>query len=168
MAQLPASEELSDGLRVDQEIIRGAQYFSQTEPELVRSLARRLRAHHRKVGRLGLGHESLSTRTMTLLPRRVVFAVLLLPLALYGFLHNAVPYYLPRLLSRPYRHEPEMIATVKMTTGAGLFLVWYIILTGLAAAFAGVINALFYGLSLPLGGLVTLAYDEQILRQLSL
>ena len=61
-----------------------------------------------------------------------------------------------------------MIVTIKMTTGAGLFVVWYIILTGLATAFAGVANALFYGLSLPLSGLFTLAYDEQILQQLSL
>ncbi len=168
MAELPESEELSRRLRADQEIIRGVKYFSKIEPELVQTFARRLRAHRRKVGRLGLGLDSLSSRKTTLLPLRVLLALIFSPLALYGFVHNALPYYVPRLLARRYRQEPEMIATVKITTGAGLFVLWYIILTGTAAALAGPANALLYGLSLPLGGLITLAYDERILQQLPL
>jgi hypothetical protein len=166
MAQLPESEELSRRLRADQEIIRGVEHFSKTEPELVQTFARRLRAHRRKVRRLGLGLDSLSSRRAPLLPLRVLLAVMLSPLALYGFLHNALPYYVPRLLARPYRQQPEMIATIKMTTGAGLFVVWYFVLAGTAAVLAGSTVALIYALSLPLSGLLTLGYDEQILQKL--
>ena len=168
MAQLPESEELSRRLRAEQEIIRGVEHFSETEPELVRSFARILRAHHRKLRRLGLRRDSLSTPRAPLQPLRLLLAVLLSPLALYGFIHNALPYYIPRLLSRPYRQEPEMIATVKMTTGAGLFALWYIILAGAVGALVGAMSAVYYGVSLPLSGLLTLAYDEQILQRLSL
>ena len=168
MAQLPESEELSKRLRADQEIIRGVQHFSETEPELVQTFARRLRAHQRKIRRLGLGLDSLSLRKTTWQPSRLLLTMMLSPLALYGFVHNAVPYYVPRLLARRYRQEPEMIATVKMTTGAGLFVLWYLILTVAAVVILGTAGALFYALSLPLSGLLTLAYDEQILQKLSL
>ena len=168
MVQLPEAEELSRKLRADQEIIRAVEHFSQAEPELVRSIARKLRAHHRKVRRIGLGRDSLSSAIMTHQSLRLLLALLLSPLALYGFIHNAVPYYTPRLLARPYRETPEMIATVKMATGAGLFLLWYLLLAGTAAAFGGAAHAAMYAVSLPLSGLFTLVYDEQLLEKMAL
>ena len=168
MAQLPESEEFGRRLRANQEIIRGVKHFSETEPELVRTFARRLRAHSRKVRRVGLGHDSLPKHTPRKQPLRLVLAALLSPLALYGFIHNALPYYVPRLLSRSYRQEPEMIATVKMTTGAGLFVLWYTILAAASGVLAGATTAVVYALSLPLSGLFTLTYDEQILQKLTL
>ena len=61
-----------------------------------------------------------------------------------------------------------MIATVKMATGAGMFLLWYLMLMGMGWLLAGPVSALLYGLSLPLSGLLTLSYDEQIPQRLAL
>ena len=168
MAQLPESAELSRRLRAQQEIIRGVQHFTATEPELVHAVARRLRAHRRKLNRVGLDRDVAPAPTDPFRPLRVALALLLAPLALYGFIHNALPYYLPRLFARPYRRVPEMIATVKFSTGVGLLLVWYCALVGAAAVLMTPPTAvLLYALSLPLSGLLTLAYDERILRRLS-
>ena len=168
MAQLPESAELSRRLRAQQEIIRGVQYFAAAEPELVRALARRLRGHLRKLQRLGLGRGAAPSPEARLQPLWLALALLLLPLALYGFIHNALPYYLPRLLARRYRKVPEMVATVKFSTGVGLFFVWYCLLVGTAAMLlAPPVAVLLYAASLPSSGLLALAYDERILRPLS-
>lgn len=165
MVQLPESEQFGKRLRAHQEIIRGVNHFSEAEPELLRSFATVLRAHHQELRRLGLGGESVLRPRAPLRPQKLLLAVLLSPLALYGFIHNAVPYYIPRLLARPYRQVPEMIATIKMLTGAGLFMVWYAILMGAAWILAGSLTAVLYGISLPLSGLFVLAYDERIVQR---
>ena len=93
-----------------------------------------------------------------------MLALLLSPLALYGLIHNALPYYLPRLFVRPYRDRPEIVGTVKMAVGGILFPLSYLILTGIALRFLSLPSALLYGLSLPLSGLFVLFYQEQVLR----
>ena len=158
--ELSDSLELSQRLRAEQEIIRAGRHFAGTDPALVRSFARRLRAHRRKLRRLGLASDAVTPPR----PARLLLALLLSPLALYGFVHNAVPYYLPRLFVRPYRTEPEMIGTVKMVAGIIVFPVFYLMVAGAACLVTGFRSALLYGVTLPVSGLFTLLYDEHLLR----
>lgn len=162
-AGLPDSAELSRRLRAEQEIIWAVHHFAGTDPELVRSFARRLHAHRRKLRRLRLAPDSLSAGLSHRSPGRLLLALLLSPPALYGFIHNALPYYLPRLFA--HRETPEMIGTVKMVAGIVLFPLSYLLLTGAACLLADLRSALLYGLTLPASGLFTLFYDEHILRR---
>lgn len=159
-AGLPDSAELSRRLRAEQEIIRAVRHFAGVEPGLVRSFARRLRGHRRKLRRLGLGPDAVASPRPALLP----LALLLGPLALYGFAHNALPYYLPRLFVRSHRDAPEMVGTVKLTAGIVAFPAFYLMLTGAACLLTGLRSALLYGFTLPVSGLFALFYDEHILR----
>jgi hypothetical protein len=90
---------------------------------------------------------------------------LLSPLALYGFLNNALPYFLPRLFVRPYRQTPEMIGTIKLVAGAVAFPLYYLIRMAITWLFWGAPTALFYGITLPLSGLFTLFYMERMLEK---
>lgn len=159
-AELPESEGFSQRLRAEQEIIRAVRHFAGVEPGLVRSFARRLRGHRRKLRRLGLELDAVAP------PRagRLLLTLLLCPLALYGFLHNALPYYLPRLFVRWRRDAPVMVGTVKLTAGVVLFPLSYLILTGAACLLTDLRSALLYGVTLPVSGLFALFYDERILR----
>lgn len=161
---LPESTELAVRLRAEQEIIRAVQHFARTEPEVVQSFATRLRAHHRKLRRLRLEPASIAPAASLPSVGYLLLAVLLSPLALYGFIHNALPYYLPRLFVRPYRDRPEMIGTVKVAIGTALFPLSYLIMMGLASLIVNLPGTLLYGLSLPLSGLFVLFYNEHILH----
>ena len=164
-AEVPDSLHFSGRLRAEQEIIRAVHRFADTEPELVRSFAARLSAHHRKLKRLRIEPDALSRQTASLRAGHPLLALLLLPFALYGFVHNVLPYYLPRLFVRPYQDEPEMVGTIKIVAGIALFLLHYLVLTAAAYLLIDLYTAFLYAASLPLSGLVTLFYDEQILQR---
>ena len=161
--EIPDSSELSRKLQAQQEIIQAVHHFAQADPELVRTFAERLCAHHRKLRRLRLSPDLPPASSPP--GGCLLLALLTSPIVLYGFIHNALPYYLPRLFVRPYRDKPETIGTVKMAVGAVLFPLWYLILVGVACLLMDLQSALIYGLTLPTSGLVTLLFDEHILQK---
>ncbi|MCZ6632455.1 MAG: lysophospholipid acyltransferase family protein [bacterium] len=163
-ADLPDTDTLSQELRAEQEIIRAVHHFSETDPDLVLAFGRRLRAHQRKLRHFRLNPVQ-DTPVQT---ARLILALLFAPPASYGFLTNALPYYLPRLFARPYGHEPEMIATVKLAIGAALFPLYYGLLFGIAYALTDARIALLFTISLPISGFFTLFYHESIWHPLRL
>ena len=61
-----------------------------------------------------------------------------------------------------------MISTVKFAVGAAAFPLYYLLRTGISGIFWGWPSALFYGLTLPLSGLLALYYRERILTAIPL
>lgn len=163
-ADLPDTDTLSQELRAEQEIIRAVHHFSETDPDLVLVFSRRLRAHHQKLRRFRLNPVPDTTVQIG----RLILAFLFAPPASYGFLTNALPYYLPRLFVRPYGHEPEMIATVKLAAGTILFPIYYGLLFGIAYVLTDAQTALLFTISLPVSGFFTLFYHESIWHPLRL
>jgi len=163
--ELPESAALSSRLRAGQEIIQAVDHFTQEDPDLVRSFAARLRRHHRKLKRLHIEPYVLAQRAPSSRAWHALLGILLAPLALYGFLNNALPYFLPRLFVRPYRQEPEMVGTVKLAIGAAAFPLYYAVRVTVAGLLWGAWNAFFYGITLPLSGLFVLHYKERFLER---
>ena len=127
------------------------------------TLARRLDAHQRKTRRLDLFEPHPPTA-----PQRPLLAAILALPALYGLLHNALPYALPRLCAHPFRRSPEMVGSIKFAAGAAAFPLYYLLRAGVTCAFCGWSTALFYGLTLPARGLLGLYYKERILASVPL
>ena len=161
---IPDSATHSNALRTGQELIQAVEHFSRTNPPLVSTFASRLRAYRRKLRRLRLQE----TMSQSLRTSHLLFGLLLAPFALYGFLNNALPYFLPLFFTRPRRRTPEMIGTVKLTVGAAAFPLYYLIRSVVAGLAWGWPCALLYGCSLPLSGLFTLFYHEHFLQRLPL
>lgn len=143
-------------------MIRAGHHYAATDPALFSTLAHRLRVHQRKIRRLALPHPVLPDNRPSS-PLQPLLAVGLALPALYGLLHNALPYVLPRLCARPFQREPEMISTVKFAVGAAAFPLYYLLRSGISGAFWGWPSAFFYGLTLPTSGLLALYYKERIL-----
>ncbi len=162
---LPETAELSSRLRVGQEIIQAVQHFADTDPALVQSFAQRLQAHHRKLRRLRLEPYALEPGVPAPGPGHLLLGLLLAPPALYGFLNNALPYFVPRLFVRPFAQTPEMVGTIKLSVGMAAFPLYYAIRTAIAWILWGWAVALPYACTLPLSGLFTLYYNEQILQR---
>jgi 1-acyl-sn-glycerol-3-phosphate acyltransferase len=160
------SAELSRRLRTEQEIIRAADLFSRTEPELVQGLALQLRKHHRKLKILHLEpHAIVLTRSERPGLSHLILTALLSPLAVYGFIFNAVPYYLPRFFVPSYRARPETIATVKLFAGISIFILYYLLMVTVAYLLSGLSTALVFGAALPVSGLFTLFHHERFLQR---
>ena len=164
-AEFPDSATLSSRLRAGQELIRAVHYYESTDPDLVRAFSDRLRLHHRKLRRLRLEPYTFPTAAVPPGRGNLLLTFLLAPMALYGFINNALPYFLPRLFVRPYRQTPEMIGTIKLAIGSAAFPLYYLIRTGIATLIWGWPWALFYGLTLPLSGLFVLFYKERLLER---
>jgi 1-acyl-sn-glycerol-3-phosphate acyltransferase len=165
LPEFPASAELHRRLLAGQELIRAAQYYARTHPELVQLLATRLRHHLDQLRRLDLEPQALSPRKAPPGAWHLFLTLLLSPLALYGLLNNALPYLIPRLWTRGYAHEPEMWATVKLAVGVAAFPVCYLLHVGLAWWLWDWPLALAYGFTLPLSGLFALYYKEHLLER---
>lgn len=164
-AELPETAELSSRLRAGQEIIQAVQHYADTDPALVESFAQRLRAHHRKLGRLRLEPYAVDPSVPAPGPGHFLLGILLAPVALYGFLNNALPYFLPRLFVRPFAQSPEMVGTIKLAVGMAAFPLYYLIRGGIAWTLWGWPVGLPYACTLPLSGLFTLYYNERVLQR---
>lgn len=178
--ELPDSAELSSQLRAGQELIQAVAHFAETDPELVQSFAARLRTHHRKLRRLRLEPYALAPEAGRPRVWHALLALILAPVALYGFVNNAVPYLIPRLCVRPYSQTPQMVGTIKLSVGAAVFPLYYLLRTAIVYLFAGRFTTLLFGVALPVGdpaialifgctlpisGLATLYYNERILQK---
>ncbi|MEE3258924.1 MAG: 1-acyl-sn-glycerol-3-phosphate acyltransferase [Candidatus Latescibacterota bacterium] len=165
--EFSANPHLSPHLRAGQALIRAAHHYAATEPALFDILSHRLRIYQRKIRRLAFPHPGLPDHE-PISPQRPLLAIGLALPALYGLLHNALPYLLPRLCARSFQREPEMISTVKFAVGTAAFPLYYLLRTGVSGVFWGWPSALFYGLTLPLSGLLALYYRERILATIPL
>lgn len=163
--EFPDSAELHRRLLAGQELIRAAQYFARTNPELVQVLANRLRHHLEQLGKLDLAPQALAPGKAAPDGWHLLLTLVLSPLALYGLLNNALPYVIPRLWARGYAHEPEMWATVKLAVGTAAFPLYYLLLMGVAFWIWGWPLALEYGFTLPLSGLFALYFKEHFLER---
>lgn len=158
------SDGLTARLRADQGITRAAEHFKTTDPDQVNAIARRLRAHMQTIRRLGLEpgvfQKGFQTGVLAL-----TATIILAPVALAGLIANAIPYYLPRLFVPPYRKEPEMIGTVKLSAGSAAFLAYYAVMYVVLHALAGPGAAPWLLVAMPVAGIVTIFYHEQLLSR---
>jgi glycerol-3-phosphate O-acyltransferase/dihydroxyacetone phosphate acyltransferase len=162
-AQLPETVGFSHTLAARREITKAAHLFSREEPELVRSVSRKLNAHYNKLSRLRIDASALPGRTPS--TALLLLTILAAPLILYGFVHNALPYYLPRLLVRKYAREKEMVATVKLVSGTILFPMVYLMFASVVYSVYNPVLALIYVASMPVSGLMTLILHERVFHR---
>ena len=156
--------ESSRTLRAGQEIIQAVHHYADCDPQLVQCFAARLRRYRRKLQRLNLAPQTLANSKEENI-QHTLLAILGAPLALYGLLNNALPYFLPRLFVRPYQQTPEMIGTIKLVIGAAAFPFYYLVRISAAYLACGPVEALIYGATLPLSALFCLFYSERILAK---
>lgn len=109
--------------------------FEKEDPVLRDEIRTAALAYHHALERAGLDDGQLvrGDRTNASLGRSFLL-LLLLPLALVGFLLYAVPYQCPRLVVRLLRGEPDVAATYKLGVGFVAFPLFAVLWTVLAWA----------------------------------
>ena len=113
-----------------QQVARGAAALAVTEPDRVRDVRRRLEEYRARLDEVGITGEQLGRPyTVKLVTRYVgenlLWLALGLPLALWGIVCHALPYWLTGVAAGLIPSTPEEEATDKMAAGVVLYpLLW--------------------------------------------
>ena len=84
------------------------------------------------------------------------------PLALFGWLNNIIPAFLPAFLARKMNLYPGYNATIKILSGMFIFPLWYYLMFKLVSFFSGGYYAWFYLGGMLLYGLFYLWYSKRL------
>jgi glycerol-3-phosphate O-acyltransferase/dihydroxyacetone phosphate acyltransferase len=139
----------------------GMAWLGAHDPVRLEHLRRGVRAHQRRLARLGLEDAELPARlswreTLRLVGADALVALVALPVVAAGVVAWYVPLLLPRLMVRVLHPAYEAIVSVKLVTALVAFPLAYAAWIALAAHRAGTRGALAAALLLPVVGVVSL------------
>jgi glycerol-3-phosphate O-acyltransferase / dihydroxyacetone phosphate acyltransferase len=150
-----------------QQVAQGATALAATEPERVREVRRRLENYRARLDEAGVTGEQLGRPyTVGLVSRYVgenlLWLALALPLALWGIVCHAVPYWLTGVAARLIRSTAEEEATDKMAAGVVLYPVLWIAEGWVVWRLAGGRALAVFAILLVPAGLLALAWRERL------
>ncbi len=157
-------------LHLTQAIAGAVEYVHRTQPERALAFVQKLDLYHNWLARLNLSAESLAEP-----PRKRKLAVLGIlccvvaflgaPIALYGWAHRLAPFFLVKWavnrFADPRRHRAQ-VATAAIIGGLVSFGFFYGFYTWLFHCFFGWRAAIWYGLSLPVAGIIAHYYLRRL------
>lgn len=138
-------------------------------PQRVAQLRRKLRRFAALCRRYGVQDYHLSLQYRPWLVSRFVlrclgFLIFIVPLALWGAVHSAIPYYCTRLASRLSARGRDQYDTAGMVFGLFFFLLFWGAQVAAVFWYWGTTAALAYGLSLPITAAIALKVGYERLR----
>ena len=171
-------EKLSRGaeeLVLAQRIAHVVEHISATEPERTAAFAAKLALYERSLKRLRLpeGDLALFAEKRKLVLRSIGWTVLVLvgaPVAVYGWIHRAIPYaiikWAARHFSEPGKRKAQA-ATTAIVSGVVVFALFYGLCVLLVHAWLGWPASFWYALSLPPASLLAYYYARELRRLIS-
>lgn len=160
---------LDDWFATKQSIADTLERAEESEPDVIAQLRRRVRKYKEHLAQVSLRRDFLDRPPASLSTRReavkmTLYALLLAPVAMWGLLHNFVPY---RAARRATLRAPDeaIRAITALTSGAVLFLVTYGLYGwAIATASGSAWWAVAYLITLPPAGIFYLRWRRQIAR----
>ena len=132
----------------------------------VQNLASRMDELIQKKTEIGLKDLNTFERRKSILMDSLVSIITLfvgVPMLIFGFIHNAIPYYLSPRLAKLISKEYEFQGPITMTAGMVLCLILYPIFFVLMLSYSDSwLIALIYMVSLPIGGILTYGFVQQL------
>jgi 1-acyl-sn-glycerol-3-phosphate acyltransferase len=169
-AVIPRTQPQAEELRHTQTIAGAVEYVHRTQPERASAFVRKLDLYHNWLARLKLSDKSLEHAPRKRNLAAVGFlcglvAILGAPIALYGWAHRLAPYCLVRWavnrFADPLRHRAQ-IATAAIIGGLVSFGFFYGLYAWIFHCFFGWRAAIWYGLSLPVAGIIAHYYLRRL------
>jgi glycerol-3-phosphate O-acyltransferase/dihydroxyacetone phosphate acyltransferase len=167
-AERGLAPEAVDAFRLSRAIVEAVAHFSVHDPDRVARLWRQIRRYRALLARCHVRDQAVRARLAVPDPPRRLreswLAILGLPVFAYGALGNALPYLLPRWLSRRVARKETDYATVRLLSSIVAFPLFWGAETWLAWRAAGPLAAAIFAASLPLSGLIAYHYVAGIRR----
>lgn len=160
-------EDLDGRFQVRQWIADAIAYYEREQPAMVEALRRQIDRYHVHLRQLRLREDFAERPARTLSARReaiklTLYALLLAPIALWGLVHNFIPFRLTRRFAR--RAPEEAIVAIRGLLGGALIFGAFYALYG-ALVWAGTrswIAVALYLTSLPIAGTWFLRYRQRL------
>jgi glycerol-3-phosphate O-acyltransferase / dihydroxyacetone phosphate acyltransferase len=166
----PVSRQAED-LLLAQAIARAVEIAFEQYPERAAAFVTKLDFYERRLKRLKVSDEALAEfpnkeRLLASSLLRSLLAVLAAPVALYGWIHRFIPVRLVRYgvtLTAPDKRKAQT-PHAKMIGGIVAFAPCYLVYAVIFHQFFGWPASLWYGLSLPVSGLIAYYYIRKLRR----
>lgn len=171
MVDFLVAENAYQGLAFDEsvhrikQILKGLSDGDDARKDEVRSIAKKTLEIQRKKKAIGFENISLNEEESLISATLVsIFTMILgIPIFLYGFIHNALPYYLSPRIARGISKEYEYQGPITMTAGMVICLVIYPLFFWLMFQMTNSwFYALIYLISLPIFGIITYGFYRQL------
>ncbi|MGH7495744.1 MAG: 1-acyl-sn-glycerol-3-phosphate acyltransferase [bacterium] len=152
-----------------QKIADCVQYYQERDPGRLHALRDQIEKYQRKVARLRLRDEWLrdqGIRHPAWLDwwQAAVVALLGFPVALYGIVNHALPYFIAESAAKRFLDERTKILTALLLVGGSAFLFFYAVQIAIVFEWLGWTWATVYAFSLPLSGFWALFYVKRLRR----
>jgi len=162
----PRRRPLALRLRALQRLVETHRWLRLTRPDDVRVLSDMLVRFERLCRRYGVRDYHLELRyhpgrIAVFVLRSLAFLVLIFPLALWGLVNSAAPYFATRQATRLSARGRDQYDTAGMLFGLLFFVVFWGAQTGAAFWRFGSTAALLYAASLPITGAIALAVGKE-------
>ena len=142
----------------EQDLIARLEQFESSEPEQFEKITEETRTYFLKIKENNLTDEQIieaAKAPFLVLITRIPAVLVTCPLFAFGFLFNAIPFYIPRILFRHKVKDPAFLSTFNFAAGLVFFPVFYLIEAGLIYAFTGSGNlSVFTFILMPFAGKV--------------
>jgi glycerol-3-phosphate O-acyltransferase/dihydroxyacetone phosphate acyltransferase len=161
-AERGLAPEAVDVFRLSRAIVEAVEHFKAREPERVARIWHRIQHYCASLAAYRVRDQAVSARLApagaTHRVRSSGWAVVGLPVFLYGTVVNALPYLLPRWLAQAFARKETDYATIRLLASVVTFPLCWGVETWLVWRSLGAAWATAFAVSLPLSGLVAYHY----------
>jgi hypothetical protein len=163
--ELPPEHKASQDFYLTQEIVKAVNYNKQKRPKQSLKFKQKIRQYFQALDGLNISDSEFRIPGTSVTSRwRNPFFIVGLPVFLYGFLVNILPYMTVGFLSSRVRVRADFIGSMKLAFGMFVFLLFYILEITFCIYFTNWIWGIVFALSLYPSGLFTVNYINQWYR----
>jgi hypothetical protein len=116
--------------KTDQLLVAKIEQLENDHPSLFEQIIRTTESYFREIGKAGITDEQLDKTIKASFPKLLVQffgALLSVPVFAFGFLFNAIPFFIPRLFLTRKVKDPAFLSTFNFVSGLVLFPLCYLI-----------------------------------------
>ena len=146
----------------ERELIGKIEHLENTQPELFKEVIEKTTLYLKDVSLYGITDEQVLKAEEASWPNlltRLLAAILSLPLFIFGYVFNALPLYLPRMIIRRKIKDTAFLSTFQFVSGLIIFPLFYLLSASLIFILTGLVKASIITLILmPFGGKIAFQF----------
>jgi glycerol-3-phosphate O-acyltransferase / dihydroxyacetone phosphate acyltransferase len=157
----PADKGLQD-FKLSKDIVMAVDYHLMNHPERVELFQAKINAYMNGLKELNLRDMQVRASNINIdVLRSVIYFVAGLPLFLYGYVTNYLPFKLAGIVASAIPMRDDFVGSVKISTGMFIFLIVYIIEAMIVGIYFNIWLAFLFVMSLYPAGVFTLRYIKK-------
>ena len=151
--------DVSRDFYLSQKIVEAVEYYQDVRPEYMVKFKIKINKYLSHLKQLKIRDSQIKNPNVRLhLVNRLLYFIFGLPIFLYGFLVNIIPFKAAEYLSKKILVRKDFIGSMKLAFGMFIFLIFYIIQIIVLGSLAHWFWVVVFGLTLYPAGLFTISY----------